>query len=220
MKVAIILAGCGAQDGSEIHESTLLLYALSSAGVEYDIFAPNREQADVMNFIEGNTMAEKRNVLVESARIARGAIRQITALDVNLYDGLMLPGGFGAAKNLFTFAFDGIEFSIKEDILKIVNDFHSQGKVIGAMCIAPLMIAKALGRYGVEVTLGAESDLCAAAREAFGAKISTCAPDGVVVDIENKIITTPAYMYGDNSVAGVGAGAQALVAEAIKLMAL
>ncbi|MFI3321117.1 MAG: isoprenoid biosynthesis glyoxalase ElbB [Rikenellaceae bacterium] len=216
-KVAIVLAGCGSMDGAEIHESTLLLYALSKAGIEYEIFAPNRAQRDVINFIEARPMDESRNVMVESARIARGKIRELSELLASDFDALMLPGGFGAAKNLFTFAYDGLDFTVEKDIEAVVMNFHQSKKPIAAMCIAPMLLAKLLGSYGVEITLGPADNLNCSVEEMFGAVVTPTDKSGVVVDSKNLVATTPAYMYGDNTIANVGLGAENLVAATVEL---
>ncbi|MEG1648724.1 MAG: isoprenoid biosynthesis glyoxalase ElbB [Rikenellaceae bacterium] len=215
---AVVLAGCGAMDGSEIHESTLLLYAIQKAGAKYEIFAPNREQRDVMNIIEGSPMNEKRNVMVESARIARGKIRDLMELRASDFDALIIPGGFGAAKNLFTFAYDGLNFNVEKDIEAVVLNFNESKKPIGAMCIAPMMLASVLGSKHVEVTLGPKSELCCDVEDKFGAIVSVTGTSGVVVDEKNKVATTPAYMYGDNTILEVGRGAQNLVDAVLKMI--
>ncbi|MFI3315399.1 MAG: isoprenoid biosynthesis glyoxalase ElbB [Rikenellaceae bacterium] len=217
-KIAVILAGCGSMDGSEIHESTLLLYALSKAGVKYEIFAPNKQQADVINFVEGVAMSEKRNVLLESARIARGEIQELTELEHTNFDALILPGGFGAAKNLFTFALDGLDFVVDDYVEHIINSFNQASKPIGAMCIAPMVLAKVLAHKNVEITLGPTTELCTTTAQKFGVTVTATSKDGVVVDRVNKVVTTPAYMYGDNTIAQVGAGAENLVTSILELI--
>lgn len=217
-KIAVVLAGCGSMDGSEIHESTLLLYAIKAAGAEYEIFAPDREQRDVINMVKGETMDCSRNVLVESARIARGKIRELMELRAVDFDALIIPGGFGAAKNLFSYAYDGLDFTVQKDIEAVILNFYESKKPIGAMCIAPMMLANVLGYKGVEVTLGAASDMCTDVEDRFGAKITAAPESGVVVDKKNRVATTPAYMYGDNTILGVGIGADNLVKAVIELM--
>lgn len=206
-KAAVILAGCGAKDGSEIHEATLALYALAKEGFTYSIFAPDTDSRDIVNHITDEPADERRNVMVEAARIARGKISPLSQLDASGYDALVLPGGFGAAKNLFTLACDGLDFSVLPDVRKAVMAFYEARKPIGAMCISPVMLASLLGDKGVRVTFGPESDLCQSARDRFGADIVVCGPDEVVVDKANKVVTTPCYMYGDSTVAHIGDGA-------------
>ena len=217
-RVAVILAGCGAKDGSEIHEATLALYALASNHVEYKIFAPDVIQQDVVNHITDEPSSEQRNVMVEAARIARGDIEKLDSLNVDDFDGLLFPGGFGAAKNLFTFAFDGIDFQVLPQIEKIILSFHARKKPVAAMCIAPVMIAKVLGKYGVEITTGPQGQLAVSIEEKFGAKVLETERTGVVKDEKNKVVTTPAYMYGDSSIAHIGQGADQLVKSLISMM--
>lgn len=208
---AVILAGCGAKDGSEIHEATMALYALAKEGFEVSIFAPDTDSKDVIDHITDKPVNERRNVMTEAARIARGAIAPLSSLDPSGYDALVLPGGFGAAKNLFTLAVDGLDFSVLPQVRDAVLAFHKAGKPIGAMCISPVMIAALLGDKGVEVTFGPESDMCAAAREKFGARVTVCDRDGAITDRTNRVVTTPCYMYGDSSIAQIGDGAIAMV---------
>ncbi len=208
-KVAFILAGCGARDGSEIQEATLALYALSVAGYDVKAFALDAPQADVVNFVSGCSLEGERSQLLESARIVRGAISPLSELCVDDFDGLFIPGGTGTAKNLFTFAFDGLDFSVNQLYYNIVNAFHLAKKPIAAMCIAPLSLCSIIS--GVKVTLGAESSLAKSVAEKFCCVVESCDREGVVVDIENRVATTPSYMYDDSTVANIGRGAQNLV---------
>lgn len=212
-KAAVILAGCGAKDGSEIHESTLALYALAKEGFEYSIFAPNREQYDVVNAITDETDETPRNLMTEAARIARGQISSISELNPQDFDILVIPGGFGMAKNIFTLAYEGLDFSVDSEVEEIIKNFHSNGKPIGAMCISPTMIAKVLGSSKVKVTLGAESDLSTGLAAKTGAIVVSCERDDVTIDAENKVVTTPAYMYGDSTIASIGKGAEKMIIE-------
>lgn len=211
-QAAVILAGCGAKDGSEIHEATLALYALALEGVKYQIFAPDTLQRDVVNHITSDDEPDDvRNVMVEAARIARGDILSLEELHIADYDMLVIPGGFGAAKNLFTYAYDGMSFYVRDDVEDVILAFHAARKPIGAMCIAPVMIAKLLGKYGVELTLGPVGDLSESVSAKFGAKVKECSKDGVIVDVNNKVVTTPAYMYGSNTIKEIGIGAHNMV---------
>lgn len=209
---AVILSGCGAKDGAEIHESVSALIAIAKAGLQYKIFAPDKMQRHVVNHIDDTEMQEQRNVLIESARIARGDIQPLENLKVSDFDGLVFPGGFGAAKNLFTYAFDGLDFEVMPEIQKIVLDFHQSGKPIGAMCIAPMMIAKILGSRGVKLTLGGASELNAQVEQKFGAKIQVADRSAALVDEKNKVVSTPCYMYGDSSIAHIAQGAENMIA--------
>lgn len=191
-KVAVILAGCGPKDGSEIQETLTLLLALDQHNIEYHCFAPNENQYHVINHVTGEVMDESRNVMVEAARIVRGDIAPIEMFKAEEFDALLFPGGFGAAKNLFTYAIDGADFTVNKYVEKAINDMHAQNKPIGAMCIAPIMIAKVLGN--VNVTVGCDSYPQADDVRAFGCTHTETQNGGVAIDKENKIFTTPCYM--------------------------
>jgi enhancing lycopene biosynthesis protein 2 len=211
-KFAVILSGCGVYDGSEIHEATLTLYALSKNDVYYECFAPNKEQHHVINHLNGEEMAEKRNVLVESARIARGKIKPLTEYKAKDFDGVIFPGGFGAAKNLSTYAFDGTEMKVDREVERVIIDTHNEGKVIGALCIAPTIIAKVLG---AKVTIGNDATT-AEHIEQFGGKHINKEAIDVAIDEKNKIVTNPCYMNAAN-IFQVGQGAEAAVEAMIGL---
>ena len=191
-KVAVILAGCGPKDGSEIQETLTLLLALDQHNIEYHCFAPNENQYHVINHVTGEVMDESRNVMVEAARIVRGDIAPIEMFKAEDFDALLFPGGFGAAKNLFTYAIDGADFTVNKYVEKAINDMHAQNKPIGAMCIAPIMITKVLGN--VNVTVGCDSYPQADDVRAFGCTHTETQNGGVAIDKENKIFTTPCYM--------------------------
>src|SRR5210317_536991 len=150
-RVAVVLSGCGVFDGAEIHESVLTLLALDRQGAEYQCFAPDIPQHHVIDHITGNEMDESRSVLVESARIARGDIKALSEFDADDFDALMLPGGFGAAKNLSSLAFDGPDCSVNTDLKNAVSAMIDTGKPIGALCITPAVLAKIL--EGMAATL-------------------------------------------------------------------
>ncbi|NLJ07530.1 MAG: isoprenoid biosynthesis glyoxalase ElbB, partial [Sphingobacteriales bacterium] len=152
-KIAIVLAGCGVYDGAEIHEAVMTMLAVKKAGAVYDIFAPDVEQAHVINHLNGEVMNEKRNVLVEAARIARGKIQPLSSFSGKNYDAIIFPGGFGVAKNLCTFAFDGVDMKVNPDVEKVIKEMLELNKPIGALCISPVMLAKIIGN-GVELTIG------------------------------------------------------------------
>jgi len=206
-KFAVVLAGCGVFDGSEIHEATLSLYAIKKLGATYDIFAPDMEQYHVINHLTGETMPEKRNVLVESARIARGNIKPLDQFDPLAYDALLIPGGFGAAKNLSTFAFDGADCKVNDGVVKAVKGMHQAGKPIGALCIAPVLLSRILGLG--EVTIGSDKGVAEAIEKMGGTHCNT-AHGEVVVDKKNKLFTTPCYML-DADIAQIGLGAENIV---------
>lgn len=192
-KVAVILSGCGVFDGAEIHESVLVLLALDRANAQIVCAAPDMPQAHVINHFTGKPANESRNVLVESARIARGKITPLSQLKVKDVDAVILPGGFGAAKNLCTFALAGEKFDIDKDVAQILQEIHRAGKPIGFVCIAPAIAAKLFGGEKVEFTIGNDPGT-AKALQTSGAQHVPCTVYNVVVDRRLKIATTPAYM--------------------------
>ena len=213
-KFAVILSGCGNKDGAEIHESVMTLWAIHKHGAEYQCFAPDIDQHHVLNFITNQEMAEKRNVLVESARIARGAIMDLKAYKVNDFDGLVMPGGLGVAKNLSTFAFEGADCTVNEDVVRAVKETAAQNKPIGALCIAPAIIAKILG--DVEVTIGQDPGTEAAIIKMSASHQQTTHGE-IVVDRQHKIVTTPCYML-DARVDQIGEGAENLVIALLEML--
>lgn len=192
-KVAVILSGCGFKDGAEIYEATLTLLALDEADAVVQCFAPDMPQMHVVNHLTGEEMPESRNVLVEAARLARGNIQPVTAAQVADFDALIIPGGFGAAKNLCSFAVKGSDMTVQPDVLAFARSMQQAGKPVGLVCIAPAM-APAIGGQGTQYTIGQDAGT-AAAIDAMGGKHVVCAVDECVVDRERKIVTTPAYMY-------------------------
>jgi enhancing lycopene biosynthesis protein 2 len=193
-KVGVILSGCGVQDGSEIHEAVLTLLALDRAGAEAIVMAPDKPQADVVDHRAGKPTGEKRNVLAEAARIARGKIRDLATVKADELDAVVLPGGFGAAKNLSTFAADGAKCSVDEGVAKLLRDMHRQEKPIAALCIAPAVLARVFGKdIGPEITIGNAKDV-AATLESMGARHYDAGVSEVVVDDRNRLVTTPCYM--------------------------
>jgi enhancing lycopene biosynthesis protein 2 len=192
--VAVILSGCGVFDGSEIHESVLTLLALDKAGAKAICTAPDIPQYHVINHLTQQPVpGETRNVLVESARIARGKITPLAQLDVASVDAVILPGGFGAAKNLCTFALAGKDFTVHEQVANVLRKAHQLGKPIGLVCIAPAIAARLFGPEKVEFTIGTDAGT-AQALEASGAVHVNCNVFNAVVDRQRKIVTTPAYM--------------------------
>ena len=193
-KIGVVLAGCGVYDGSEIHEAVITLLALDRRGVEAVICAPNVEQMHVVNHLTGEVeVGASRNVLVESARIARGKIRDIAQLAAAELDGLILPGGFGAAKNLCDFAVKGKACKVDPEVERLVREVHAQGKPVAAVCIAPALLAKVLGKESPALTIGNDAGT-AEALHAMGAKHVACPAAETVVDREHKLISSPAYM--------------------------
>ena len=213
-KFAIVLSGCGVYDGAEIQEAVTAMLAVCRKGHSYQIFAPDIPQYHVLNHITGEEMPEKRNVMIESARIARGNIKDLKSFDPSEYDALLFAGGFGAAKNLSDFAFKGDKFVVIDQVVSVIRATHSVGKPIGAMCVAPMLIAYVIN--GVELTLGGKSGASNAA-EVHGAIHKITTHGEVTVDTKNKIATTPCYML-DATIAQVAEGAENIVDELIKLM--
>lgn len=195
-RVAVILSGCGVYDGAEIHESVLTLLALDKAGAEVVVAAPDIEQLHVVNHQTGEVVdGESRNVRVESARIARGPVALVSELDPNDFDAVVLPGGFGAAKNLSTFAVDGAGCKVDESVADFLKQFHEAKKPIGFACISPAIAAKIFGDKGVQLTIGTDQET-ATAIESIGANHINCTVEEFVVDEGLKIVSTPAYMLG------------------------
>ena len=215
-KIGVLLAGCGVMDGSEIHEATLTLYFLDRLGAEAVCMAPNKDQMDVVNHISGAPVPEKRNVLLESARIARGKVQNVKTVKADDIDAIIIPGGYGAAKNLCTFAKNGPDCRADEDVSRLLRELHRQKKPIGALCIAPALIAKIFGEHSVEVTIGNDPGT-ASALERMGAKHKNAAVNEVVVDLKNRIVTTPCYMIA-RGIAEVGQGAEKLVAKILEMI--
>jgi len=215
-RIGVLLAGCGVKDGSEIHEATLTLYFLDRQGAECVCMAPDKDLFDVVNHVTEKPMAEKRNALAEAARIARGNIRDVKGVKADDLDGIIIPGGFGAAKNLCTFAKDGPDCRADEDAAGLLRDLHAQKKPIGALCIAPALIARLFGReHSVELTIGADPGT-AAAMEKMGARHKSAEVDEIVVDEKNRVVTTPCYMLAQ-SIKEVGQGVEKLVAKIMEM---
>jgi len=213
-KFAVVLAGSGVFDGAEIHEATFTLYAILKNGGEYQIFAPNINQHHVVNHITGEEMSETRNVLIESARIARGNIKDLNEFNANDFDAIIFPGGFGVAKNLCDFAFNGTDMKVIPQVETVIKDMAKASKPIGALCISPVVIAKVLD--GVDVTIGQDADT-ASAVEAFGAHHKQTNHGEVVVDTKYKVATTPCYML-DATVMDIHDGADNVVKALVELL--
>ena len=214
--VAVLLSGCGYLDGAEIRESVLTLLALDSEDVHYKIFAPDKDQHHVVNHLTNEPSKASRNILVESARIARGDVQDISHLEVGNFDALIIPGGFGVAKNLCTFAFEGSAAYVDEAIAAKVKAFHSAKKPIGAICIAPALVAITLGKQSPTLTIGSDKDT-AAELEKLGATHQNCDTSDCIVDETNKLVTTPAYMDDNARIAKVYAGISKLVKQVLQL---
>ena len=194
-KYAVILSGCGSKDGSEIHESTMILLAIKQLNADYQCFSLNKNQTCVMNFITNKRMDETRNMLIESARIARGNIKPIEELDVKDFDGIILPGGFGAVLNLSTFGLDNNNYTVDKILEEKLIQFKGANKPICATCIAPMILAKIF--KNITITLGNDANI-ANIVEKLGNKFQTTKTGEICIDKNNKIITTPFYMLADN----------------------
>lgn len=214
-KIAVLLSGCGVFDGAEIHEATLSLLAISRLGCSYEIFAPDINQHHVINHLTGEEMDETRNVLVESARIARGHIRDLKQFNPASFDGLLLPGGFGAAKNLSTWAFEGADASVLPEVEEAITGMVALKKPVGALCISPVILAKILGK--VHLTIG-DDEGTIDALETLGAKHVYTTHGEVVVDPDHLLVTTPCYML-DANIVQIAEGASNVVDAMLKLMA-
>lgn len=215
-QVAVILSGCGVYDGAEINEAVLTILALQRAGAALTCAAPDVAQKQVVNHLTGEVVpGESRNALVEAARITRGAIQPIDTLNPDAFDAFIFVGGFGAAKNLSSFAFDGPDYDADPVLIDLIQTVHAAGKVTAYMCIAPVLAARALGDKAVQLTIGNDAGV-AAALEAKGARHVKCSVDGAVVDTANKVVSTPAYMLATNLLEAE-AGINRLVAETLRL---
>ena len=212
--VAVILSGCGVYDGAEIHESVITLLRLDQRGAKVQCFAPDIAQLHVINHLTGEEMPESRNVLVESARIARGEIKDIREAKVDDFDALIVPGGFGAAKNLSSFATEGAACSVQPDVLALAEAFAEAGKPIGLMCISPAIAAKIYGP-GVICTIGKDADT-AAAVEKMGGTHQECEVSDIVEDKARKLVSTPAYMLAQ-SISEAASGINKMVDRVLEL---
>lgn len=215
-KIAVVLSGSGVFDGAEIHESTLVLLALDQAGVEYQCVAPNVEQLHVINHVTGQPMeGERRNVLVEAARISRGSVVDVAEAKAEDFDGVIVPGGFGAAKNLSDFAVSGAKMAVNPSVHAFLQAFHQQKKPVGLVCIAPVMAPLIFGE-GVVCTIGNDA-ATAEVISGLGGKHVDCAVDDIVVDEENKLVTTPAYMLAER-ISDAATGINKLVSQVLALV--
>ena len=213
-KVAVILSGSGVYDGAEIHESVITLLRLDQRGAQVQCFAPNIAQLHVINHLTGEEMPETRNVLVESARIARGNIKDIREADVEDFDALIVPGGFGAAKNLSNFAIEGAGCTVQPEVLALAEAFAEAGKPVGLMCISPALAAKIYGP-GVTCTIGNDADT-ATAMNKMGATHEDCAVSEIIEDKARKLVTIPAYMLAQN-ISEAASGINKLVDRVLEL---
>jgi enhancing lycopene biosynthesis protein 2 len=213
-KIAVILAGCGVYDGAEIQEAVLTLLAIDNAGATYSCFAPDILQHHVVNHVTGEEMAEKRNVLTESARIARGDIRDLSLFESGEFDGMVFPGGFGAAKNLCNWAFAGDDCIVNPQVERAVRQMYETGKPVGAMCIAPVILAALF--HGKRLTTGRDP-ASAGFIEHTGNEPVMTGHGEVVCDESGKLFSTPCYML-EASISQIAEGTRNLVQAMLKAM--
>ena len=218
MNIGVLLSGSGVNDGSEIHESVITMLALYRAGAETLLMAPNIDQMHVINHYTGQEMDEFRNVLVESARIARGKIKDMAEVSGGDLDALIIPGGFGVAKNLSDYAMSGTECSINPDVYRLISEMIILKKPIGAICIAPTMMAKILAEQNQSATMTIGKDETTAKDiESMGSTHKECLVEEIVIDKENNIVTTPAYMDAKN-ISEAAEGIEKLVKQIILMV--
>ena len=220
-KFAVILSGCGVFDGSEIHEAVCTMLAIEQSGCTYQCFAPNTWQARTIDHFTGHAVAiagdeDNRNVLAESARIARGNVKDIAEFKAKDYDAIVFPGGFGAALNWSDFAVKGAECDVNVEIRRALEESYKEGIVIGAMCIAPVVVAKVLGKEGIHLTVGNDKKV-AAGLSKMGAVAEEKRATEVCVDAKHKIVTTPCYMLA-TSLPEIYDATRNLVDEMLELM--
>lgn len=213
-KIAVVLSGCGFLDGSEITEAVSLLISLNQAGAEVFCFAPDIEFSSV-DHITQSPSPETRRLLTEAARIARGQIQALSQLKTSEFDALALPGGFGAAKNLSNWASQGARCEVNAEVARVITEFHAASKPIGAICIAPVLIARVLGKHKPTLTIGNDPET-AAELQKTGAIHEECPVNDYISDRECKIVSTPAYMYGDAKPHEVFAGVFGLAHELVE----
>jgi enhancing lycopene biosynthesis protein 2 len=216
-KIAVVLSGCGVFDGAEIHESVLTLLALDRKNADIRMFAPDTEQMEVINHLSGESTGETRNVLVESARIARGNIKNLEQANIEDLDAVIFPGGYGVAKNLCDFAVKGTGCGVNPVVQEFIVKCLNKRKVMGFICIAPALLAKISGDLGlkIDLTIGTDPET-AQAVETMGAQHIPCSVNEIVVDEKNRIVTTPAYMLGQRIVE-VATGIEKLVNKVLEL---
>ncbi|MDQ8193126.1 isoprenoid biosynthesis glyoxalase ElbB [Coraliomargarita sp. SDUM461004] len=215
-KVAVILSGCGVYDGAEIHESVLTLLALARADTQVCCIAPDITQRHVIDHASGNELEdEDRNVMSEAARISRGEILPLDNVRAADFDAFIYIGGFGVAKNLSSYAFDGRDYDVDPAVLDLIQAAHEAGKAQGFMCIAPILAARALGGKQVQLTIGNDPETAAALNDK-GAKAIDCPVDSIVIDEANRVVSTPAYMLAE-SILEAESGINQLVEAVLKL---
>ncbi len=215
-KIGVLLSGCGVFDGTEIHEAVLALLSIDRAGAEAVCMAPSIAQHHVVNHATGKeTTGETRNTLIESARIARGNIRDVATLSASELDALILPGGYGAVKNLCDFAAKGALCTAHREVARLVREMHALRKPLGFICIAPALAARVLGESHPLLTIGKDTDT-AKAMEQMGARHAICEIHQFIEDPDQKIVSTPAYML-DARIREVADGIDKLVRRIVEM---
>jgi len=216
-RIGVLLCGCGVKDGSEIHEAVLTLLYLDQRGVERICLAPDAPQARVIHHLTGAQVPEERHMLAEAARLARGQIEPLAQVRADDLHGLIIPGGFGAAANLCDYAVKGRAMAVRAEVADLLDALHAQRKPIGAICIAPVIVAKVFGSRGIPVEVTVGDDVGVAADIAhFGAVHIMRRVDEVHIDRPHRIVSTPAYMLGTN-VAQIAPGIEHLVDAVAKM---
>ncbi len=217
MNIALILSGCGYLDGAEIRESVLTLLALDRHGAKVSMFAPDAAQHHVVNHLSGEATSASRNVLEEAARIARGDIAPLETLQEGDYDALVIPGGFGVAKNLSDFAMSGAAMTVDPTFSAIIQAFYQAKKPIGAICIAPVIVAAALKGEGLTLTIGDDAG-CAQIITGFGHQHQHCNTDAAIIDEPHRVASCSAYMRDDAGIADVAAGIDRVIDAVITMV--
>ncbi len=217
-KILVVLAGCGAKDGAEIQESVLALLAIDKAGAEFHCASINKQQKHVLNYTDDTEIDQERNIMIESARISRGRIENLAEISMQAYDALVIPGGFGVAKNLCSFAFEGTKASVEPEVKKIIQEAYELKKPIGAICIAPALVALSLVEINPDITLtlGTAEEANKNLTE-IGVKFKDCPTTSFTVDETNKIVCTPAYMHGGSRISELEEGISKCVNKVIEL---
>ena len=205
-RIGVLLSGCGVKDGSEIHEATLTLYYLGRLGVEYTCIAPDAPQASVVNHVTGEVTTESRNMLIEASRIARGPVSSLTEINADDISALIIIGGYGAATNLSDYATAGKNMTVRPDLTALILAMHQARKPVGALCIAPVILAKVFGEAGIAAEISIGNDVNVATDiKSLGVSHVIKLVDEVHVDTTNRLVTTPAYMLAQN-IAEIGPG--------------
>lgn len=214
-KVGLLLSGCGFQDGSEIYETVLSILALERAAAEIVAMAPDAAQRDVINHCTGKSEHQVRDVLRESARIVRGKINPVKEISADDLDALVIPGGFGVVTNLCNWAVEGAEPWVHPEVQRIINDINAQGKPIGAMCIAPVLVSMVLGDKNPTLTIGDDKNV-ANSIQSMGTKHQETTVDGIAIDERNKIVSTSAFMQAGKAL-DAEAGISAMVNKVLEM---